>query len=131
MGAVRVLLIDDQQDFLEPMAFWMKAKGFDVLTAMEGAKGVEILRKEKVDVVFVDYRMPEMDGLETIRQIRSFNPKIPIVMLTAHADDVRLQAGAKGLDIMGLFPKMAEFEDLDHVLDAIVTGIRKSKPNGA
>ena len=126
--SVRILLIDDQPDFLEPMSFWMKSKGFEVVTATDGETGIELVREGSVDVVFVDYKMPGMNGLEAIRRIRDLNKTIPVVILTAHADDIDLQRGTKDLNIFGLFPKMAKFEDLDNVLDVISRTVKKNKP---
>lgn len=123
-AAIRVLLIDDQEDFLQPMSFWMKSKGLDVTAAKDGPSGLDILRKGAIDVVFCDYKMPGMDGVQVIRKIREFNKDIPVVMLTAHADDVKLQTDSKDLHLSGLFPKMAQFSDLDSILDAIVRSIR-------
>lgn len=123
----QVLLIDDQPDFLEPMSFWMKGKGFGVTTAMDGAAGVDLVRKAKFDVIFVDYKMPNMDGVETIKKIREFNATIPIIILTAYTDDVKLQTRARELNISGLFPKTANFDDLGHVLEAILKSIRREK----
>jgi CheY-like chemotaxis protein len=128
---IRILLIDDQPDFVEPMSFWMRAKGFDVITAPDGLAGIEKVRSGGVDVVFCDYKMPGIDGLETVRRIREFNKSIPIVMLTAHADDVKLQESARSLDISGLFPKMAQFEDLDNVLDAILRSFKRPPADGS
>lgn len=125
--SVRILLIDDQPDFLEPMSFWMKSKGFEVVTATDGEAGIELVREGSVDVVFVDYKMPGMNGLEAIRRIRDLNKTIPVVILTAHADDIDLQRGTKDLNIFGLFPKMAKFEDLDNILDVISRTVKKNK----
>ena len=127
---VRVLLIDDQEDFIQPMSFWMKAKGLEVVTAKDGQSGIDLLKSGGVDVVFCDYKMPGLSGVETIRKIREFNKSIPVVMLTAHADDVRLQADAKDLDLSGLFPKMAQFSDLDSILEAIIRSLRRSQTDG-
>lgn len=123
---IRILFIDDQQDFLDSISFWMKAKGYKVLTAKEGKKGIGLVLEGKVDIVFCDYKMPEMDGIQVMTEIRKINPSIPLVMVTSHADDVVLQL-IKPLNIAGFFSKIGPFEELDQVLDVVIRRFKKAK----
>lgn len=123
---VRVLFIDDQPDYLEAMFYWMKQRGYEVLTSTEGQKGVELVREGKVDIVFVDYKMPGLDGLEVVRRIRETNGQIPIVVLTAYLNDV-MQQDVDALNISGIYPKKGEFEDLENVLKIVMALLKKPK----
>jgi CheY-like chemotaxis protein len=124
---VRILMIDDEQDFLDTVGFWLKSKGHQVTQSNSGLKAVELLQQGGYDVVFLDVIMPELDGIETLRRIRSFNKQIPVIMVTTHVTDENKFAGAKALGISGLFLKGSSLEQLGQVLEVALRMIRKSK----
>lgn len=81
----RILLIDDEQGFVETMAKRLGKRGFDVATAFNGADGLEALDKATIDVVILDVKMPGMDGIETLGKIKATHPLVEVIMLTGHA----------------------------------------------
>jgi CheY-like chemotaxis protein len=78
-----LLCIDDNQDVLECEQAFLESFGFTVLTALSGGKGLELASVHSVDVVIVDYFMPEMNGQEVAVEMRRLRPKAPIIMLSA------------------------------------------------
>ncbi|MBQ7585020.1 MAG: response regulator [Desulfovibrionaceae bacterium] len=89
---MRVLLVDDEVEFLELMKKRLSRRGFEVFTANEGSKALnliaEALKSEEAEaykVVVLDVRMPGMDGLETLRGIKKIAPALPVILLTGHA----------------------------------------------
>ncbi len=86
-GKIRVLLVDDDPDFIEANSIILDASGFEVLTASSGAEGLKRVEEEKPDVVVLDVMMENTDeGFSVARKIRrQLNSKVPIIMLTSLA----------------------------------------------
>jgi CheY-like chemotaxis protein len=81
-----LLCIDDNEEVLECEKAFLETFGYTVLTAPSGAKGLELASSHPVDVVIVDYFMPEMDGQEFALEMRQLRPQAPIIMLSAAAN---------------------------------------------
>jgi signal transduction histidine kinase len=90
----RVLLVDDEVDFLDNLHQRLELRGLQTLKATSGADALAMLENEVVDVVVLDVRMPGMDGIETLRRIKEDHPRIEVVMLTGHAD---LESSLEGM----------------------------------
>jgi CheY-like chemotaxis protein len=81
-----VLCIDDNEDVLECEKSFLESFGYTVLTAPSGGKGLELASLYSVDVVIVDYLMPEMNGQEVAIEMRRLRPQAPIIMLSGAVD---------------------------------------------
>jgi len=82
--AVTVLCIDDEPNGLLLRKFLLEGSGYRVLTATSGPEGIAVFENEPVDLVVLDYTMPEMDGGEVARELKRQNPQVPILFLSAH-----------------------------------------------
>lgn len=80
--SIRVLLIDDDPALTELLPLLLRAHGIEVRTANSGEEGIQMLQEEEPDVVLLDLMMPEMDGWETCRRIRSFS-NVPVLVFSA------------------------------------------------
>jgi len=81
-----LLCIDDNEDVLECEKAFLESFGYTVLTAPSGSRGLELASLQSVDVVIVDYFMPEMNGQEVAIEMRRLRPQAPIIMLSGAAD---------------------------------------------
>jgi len=81
-----LLCIDDNEDLLECERSFLESFGYSVLTAESGGKGLELASKHWVDVVILDYFMPEMNGQEVVIEMRRLRPEAAIIMLSGAAD---------------------------------------------
>ena len=75
-----LLLVDDEQDFLETTAKVLTRRGFEVLTASRSTEALDILKGKAVDVVVLDVKMPGMDGTETFGHIKRTYPGLPVLI---------------------------------------------------
>ncbi|MCX5892424.1 MAG: response regulator [Deltaproteobacteria bacterium] len=81
----RILLVDDEDRFRTNLAKLLTAQGLEVSAAAGGREGLELLQHQPYDVAVVDIRMPGMDGLETLAQLKKLAPGLEVIMLTGHA----------------------------------------------
>ncbi|OGX37018.1 MAG: hypothetical protein A3G91_06205 [Omnitrophica WOR_2 bacterium RIFCSPLOWO2_12_FULL_50_9] len=120
-----ILLVDDETDFLDPIAFWLESKGYTVKIASNGKEAVDSIQKEVPDIVFLDVNMPVMDGVTALRKIRETYQDLPVIMITGAPEKVpRLDE----MRISGYFPKKGTLEELEHLLEPILRIHKKMKP---
>lgn len=80
---INILIIDDDKNTRFLLYEVLKMNNFNVFQANNGLQGLDVLEREKVDLVIVDIMMPEMDGYEFTKELRSYNPTLPILMISA------------------------------------------------
>ncbi len=84
MKGFKILIADDEVLQRETLSGFLKKQGFEIIQAADGAEALEFIRKESIDLVLTDLRMPKMDGLELLSEIQQINPDIQVVVMTAH-----------------------------------------------
>ncbi|TMA64727.1 MAG: response regulator [Deltaproteobacteria bacterium] len=103
--ALRVLLVDDEEDIVEVIQDRLEAYGFTVTTAGTGVEALKKLSVEKFDGIFLDVKMPEMGGIEALEEIRKTDKQIPVIIITASSTrDAAIEAIAKGANEYVLKP---------------------------
>jgi len=95
----KILAVDDSQPIREMVTLTLKSGGHEIVTAVDGAEGLALFKKEKFDLVVTDINMPEMDGFTLIREIRALDNKIPVLALTTESEQTKRQSGQQaGVD---------------------------------
>ena len=109
----KILLVDDEKTMVKYLSRRLLKSGFNICVAYSGLSALQELKKEDFDVVLLDVLMPEMDGIETLREIKKFKPKTEVIMLTGHASvDVGIEGMKAGLADHG----GAEIDDAGHIV---------------
>jgi len=81
----RVLVVDDERSMRELLSIVLRRDGYDVLIAEDGASGLELLKRERVDILITDIRMPQMNGVDLLREAKRIAPDIVSIVMTAFA----------------------------------------------
>lgn len=91
----KILIVDDEVDIIELLSYNLKKENFEVISAINGKEAIKIAQKTKPDIILMDVMMPEMDGMEACRQIKSFPQlsNIPLIFLTARGEEYSELAG--------------------------------------
>lgn len=126
MAKKKILLVDDELDFLKIMGMWIEEWGYDLIKATSGKEAIDALESEKPDVIILDYLMPDMDGLTTLKEIRKLNEKIPAIMLTAHPD-IKVQKDTGKLGISAFVAKLSPLSDVHYILKTCLDSIEKKQ----
>jgi DNA-binding response OmpR family regulator len=82
---IRILIVDDEEEFIQPLAERLSLRDYDVTTSMSGEDAVEKLKQYNYDIVILDVHMPGMGGIETLREIKRLKPLTEVIMLTGNA----------------------------------------------
>jgi two-component system OmpR family response regulator len=115
MEKFKLLIVDDEQDFLETIIKRLKARGIDVTGVESGYKALEVLEGRGPDVIILDVKMPGMDGIETLREIKKKHPLVEVIMLTGHAS---VESGIQGMQL-GAFDYVMKPVALDELLEKV------------
>ena len=113
MEKPKMMLVDDEERFLSTTRKLLERKAFEVLTASSGAQALEMLRTNPVHVVILDVKMPGMDGVATLREIKRQFPMVEVIMLTGHAT---VESAIEGLK-SGAVDYLMKPADLEDIID--------------
>ena len=111
----KILLVDDEKDFLDVMSERIQARGMDVTTAESAEKALESVESGGYDAIILDLMMPGMDGLQALKAIKKKNPDLQVILLTGHAT---IEKGIEAMKL-GAMDFLEKPADLDKLTDII------------
>jgi len=121
MDEMSVLLVDDEKDFLEVLTKRLRKRKLRLVAANSGAEAIRTLQGTPIDVVVLDMRMPQMDGLQTLREIKRISPAVEVIMLTGHAN---VETAVEGMEL-GAFDYLMKPVDIDELLYKVQDAFKK------
>jgi len=86
MGPVKILIIDDEKDFVEMLGSYLGDKGYEIVKAFDGEDGIQKAKSERPGIVVCDIRMPAKDGFDVLREVRRETPLMPFIIVSALSD---------------------------------------------
>lgn len=107
----KVLLVDDEKEFVLTLAERMQMRGFDPEVAFSGEQALEKLARDIPDVMVLDLKMPGIDGLEVLRRVKKSHPRVQVIILTGHGSE-RDEAAARRLGAFDHLQKPVDLNDL-------------------
>ena len=123
----KVLIVDDEKDFLDIMAERMDARGMEVSTATSAENALKMVLKESYDAVIMDLMMPEMDGFKALKLFKETRPDVPIILLTANLPEEKCIEAIK-LGAMDVIEKPADLNLLTQkIKEAKARKLKKTK----
>jgi DNA-binding NtrC family response regulator len=113
--SIRLLLVDDEEGYVNVLANRMALRGVDVSKAYNGSEAIRILRKNEFDVAVLDLKMEDMDGLEVLKIFKKMDPELMVIMLTGHGS---AQAASDGISL-GAFDYLTKPCDFSELLEKV------------
>jgi DNA-binding NtrC family response regulator len=123
---IRLLLVDDEKDFVNILSKRIKRRNIDVTKAFSGAEAIQALRVQEFDVAVLDLKMEEMDGIETLKVLKIMDPQLAVIMLTGHGS---VEAAEQGIR-MGAYDYLTKPCELEELLEKILEAYANRKQDG-
>jgi DNA-binding NtrC family response regulator len=122
-----ILIVDDDPRIPVLLKELLKSEGYESVLATNGMHALELIKQEAFDLIITDLRMPHMNGMELLREVKTLWPSIPVIMITAYASDKTAVESAK-LGVFDYLAKPFKVEELIAAIDrALATGKDKTR----
>ena len=110
-----VLLVDDQEDLLKVIGLRIQSWGYDLIEAKNGKEALELFESKRPDIVVLDYMLPDLNGIDILKNMRKNNNETPVIMFTAYPNTTAMK-GAEKLGVSAFIPKLSEYSDSQPLL---------------
>ena len=110
---------------------YFSLRGYDVFTALRGVAGLSVIEKEKPDVVLIDLKMPGVDGVQVLRQMRKIHPGGKAIMVTAFKDERQTESKFSDMGVFAYFEKpISSMTELEDTIEKAINKMKEEKKNG-
>ena len=116
---IKILLIDDEEEFISTLAERLELRGYQCRTAGDGESGIQMIENERFDIAILDLMMPGLNGLDTLKQIKTTNKTLPVILLTGHGST---KDGMEGMRI-GAFDFLIKPLDIYVLIEKIKSAL--------
>jgi CheY-like chemotaxis protein len=116
---MKILLVDDDEWIRDSMSFFFEAEGCNLLTFETAEEAIEAVTQQTYDIVFSDYKLPGMDGLEFLRRVKEKQPNAFEILVTAYAN-CEIEKEANEIGVKDIIPKPFTSEDVETSLSRII-----------
>jgi two-component system, OmpR family, response regulator CpxR len=111
MDTARVMLVDDEEEFVKALAERLSIRGYHVEMAFNGEQALGKLQDQEFDLIVLDLKMPGMDGMEVLRRVHKDHPELAVVMLTGHGSETDREAALR-LNAFAYLQKPVQIDQL-------------------
>jgi DNA-binding NtrC family response regulator len=112
---IRLLLVDDEEAYVDVLANRLSRRGFDVTKTYSGTQALQAMRGKEFDVTVLDLKMEDMDGIEVLKVLKRMDPNMQVIMLTGHGSETAARQGIE----FGAFDYLMKPCELDALVDKI------------
>ncbi|SMC99594.1 Response regulator receiver domain-containing protein [Desulfocicer vacuolatum DSM 3385] len=121
---ISVLLVDDEKGYLNVLSNRLSKRSIHATKAFSGTQGIQILRKHDFDVVVLDLKMEDMDGIEVLKIMKKMVPDLPVIILTGHGSQTAAREGMA----QGAFDYLSKPCELQELMDKIRDAHKNREP---
>ena len=123
MTKIKIVAVDDEAEFIDMLKTYFEPRGYDIEVALRGARGIELIKDKKPDIVLMDLKMPGIDGDEVLRLLKSLEPSPKVIFVTAYDDGGKTKARLLKMGAYAYFDKpISSLKDLE---ETIIKAARK------
>jgi CheY-like chemotaxis protein len=121
MAKPKIIAIDDEVEFIDLLQNYFVPRGYDIEVAIRGAKGIELVKEKKPNIVLMDLKMPGIDGDEALALLKSINPPPKIIFITAYDDGGKTKARLLKMGAYACLDKpISSLKDLEELVNKAV-----------
>jgi len=123
MDNIKVMIADDEEEFASTLSTRLKLRKFHTTTCNSGTTALSAIDEDQPDILVLDLKMPDLDGLEVLAEVKENYPKIEVIMLTGHGS---FEAGREGMEL-GAYDYIMKPVDLGLLVEKIIEAYQKSE----